>query len=123
MFIVLTVMDSFGMGMYAGIMTFGNILLPTLGAVLIYKSIKQKTILNNEIGTIILQAVLLVSLFIFGLYIWAAGEAALLRTLTWAETKAVYNSEFSGFLPVVFTEAILIPFIDKLITRPKKVTS
>jgi len=53
MLIVLTVADGFAMGLYAGIMTFGNIILPTSGAVLIYKLIKARTTLGGKHKTII----------------------------------------------------------------------
>lgn len=114
MLIVFTLSDNIGTGLYAGILTFGNILLPTLGAVLIYKLIKDKTTSKNEIGTIILQATLLTGIFTFGLYFWAAGEAYLFKTLTWTDISMVYDLEFSGFLPVVLTEAVVIPTLDTL---------
>lgn len=119
MFILLIIVDSFGMGLYASILTFGNILLPTLGAVLIYKLIKAKTTLKKDIWTVTLQAIILAGFFTLGLYIWAVCEAAIYKTLTWTDAKAVYESEFSGFLPIVFSEAVLIPLLDKVLIRSK----
>lgn len=119
MFIYRSVIDTIAMGLYAGIFTIGNILFPSFGGVLIYKLIKGKTSFKNVITTIILQAILLSGLFMLGLYIWAAAEAGIYKELTWKETKAVFHSEFSAFIPVVFSEGILIPILDKILTRHK----
>ena len=41
----------------------------------------------------------------------------LFETLTWENIKNDYDSQFAGFLPVVLTEAILIPNIDLWLTK------
>jgi hypothetical protein len=110
-----TIRDSFVFGLYTGLLTFGNILLPTAGGVLIYKLIKDKTTLKTVLYTLIIQTVLLAAIFVLGLFIWAASEAVLYNT----KVKEVYESEFSGFLPVVFAEAILIPSLGMILTRRK----
>ncbi|HEY0056899.1 MAG TPA: hypothetical protein VGB63_16230 [Pedobacter sp.] len=120
MFIVLTFSYSFGMALYGGILTFGNIMLPTLVAALMYRMIKHKIVFKTDINKIIFQSTILCGLFILGLFIWAAGEAALLRTLTWVDIDAIYDQEFAGYLPVVFSEAVLLPTIDLFLTRRER---
>jgi len=110
--ILYTFTDNFGIGLYFSISTFCNILFPTLFAVLVYKFLKRKTTLGNVIGTIFLQTTLFTGIYILGLYFWSAAEALFFRNLTWTDTKAVFDSEFSGFIPIVFTVAILIPLLD-----------
>ena len=122
MFLALTIVDNFAMGLYAGLLTFGNILLPTLGAVAIFILIKGWTTLVNIAQTIFLQAIILFLLLIFGLFVWATLDAYLFETITWRNVKDDYESEFAGYLPVVFTEAILIPTFDFLLNRRKLVT-
>lgn len=119
MLIVLTIADSFGMGLYAGLLTFGNILLPTLGAVIIYSFIKRWTTFTRILPTLVFQITILVILFIFGLFAWAAIDAYLFETLTLENIKDDYKSQFSGFLPVVFSEAVLIPIFDLWLTKRK----
>ena len=76
-----TITDDLGMGLYAGLLTFGNILLPTLGAVLIFLSIKKKLTLASAIPSIILQAIILIAIYTLGLFVWAAIDAILYDTL------------------------------------------
>ena len=122
MFIFLTFVDSFGMGLYAGILTFGNILLPTLLAVIIFTLINRKTKVANPLLTISLQSTILFFIFILGLFVWATVDAYLFETLTWKDIKSDYKSQFAGFLPVVFTEALLIPTFDFLLNRQMLLT-
>ena len=115
MVVIWTITNSYKMALSVGLLTFGNILLPTLGAVLIYFTVKRWTTLVNPICTMILQATLLTGLFIVGLSIWATGEAATHDALTWIKITEVFDSEFTGFLPIVILEAILIPTFDVLL--------
>jgi hypothetical protein len=117
MLIYFTVLDSFGMGLYAGVLTFGNILIPTIGAVLLFKLIKRWIIFSNSTLLIMIQVTLLAVLFIIGLFAWATIDSVLFETMTWQNIKNDYDSQFSGFLPVVFTEALLIPIIDLWLTK------
>jgi hypothetical protein len=119
MLIFFSITDSWGIGLYAGILTFGNILIPTLIAVLIFQLVKKTTNFDNPLLTISTQTMLLAGLFVFGLFIWATAEAILFTTLTWENIIDDYNSQFSGFLPVAFTEAFLIPTIDLWLTKRK----
>ena len=121
MFIYLTIVDSFGMGLYAGILTFGNILIPTLGAVIIFTLINRRTTISNPIQTIVLQSIILCLVFIFGLFVWATIDVYLFDTLTWENIENDYKSQFAGFLPVVFTEALLIPSFYFLLNRQKQI--
>ena len=109
--------DSFGMGFYVGLLTFGNILIPTLAGVLIYLLLKRWVVIASPILKIMIQILLLIAIFIFGLYVWAAIDSFLFETLTWENIKNDYDSQFAGFLPVVLTEAILIPNIDFFLTK------
>jgi ATP/ADP translocase len=120
MLLFFTITDNWGIGLYAGVMTFGNILLPTLIAVLIYQIVKNKTKFDNHFLTITIQTILLAGLFIFGLFLWASADAIAFTTLTWNNVIDDYNAQFSGFLPVVFTEALLIPTIDLWLTKRQK---
>ena len=117
MFIYLWLADSFGMGLYGGLLTFGNILIPTLAAVLIYLLLKRWVMIASPILKIMIQILLLITIFIFGLHVWAAIDSFLFETLTWENIKNDYDSQFAGFLPVVLTEAILIPNIDLWLTK------
>jgi flagellar biosynthesis protein FlhB len=117
MLIYFTVLDSFGMGLYAGVLTFGNILIPSIGAVLLFKLIKRWISLSNSTLLIMIQVTLLTVLLIFGLFVWAAIDSILFETMTWQNIKYDYDSQFSGFLPVVLAEAVLIPIIDLWLTK------
>ena len=119
--IIITIANSFKVGLSVGLLTFGNIFLPTIGAVLVYFLIKRRTTLPSTVVTLVLQATLLIGLLILGLLIWATGEAAIFYDLNCIEIEEVFVSEFKGFLPVVFTEAILIPTLDLLLSRRSKI--
>ena len=93
-FIYLTIVDSFGAGVYAGILTFGNILLPTLVAVIIFTLVNRRTKIANPLQTIVLQSIILFLIFIFGLFVWATVNAYLFETLTWKNIEKYFNSQF-----------------------------
>jgi len=118
-FLLFSLKGDFGTALYAGILTFGNILLPTLAAVLIYIAINSKTIVEKKIEKIIIQAALLSCIFTLGLLIWSAVEAGISRSFTFDNTLSIYISQFSGFLPVAVFEAILIPTLDLLFSKRK----
>ncbi len=118
-FLLFSFKGDFAYALYAGILTFGNIFLPTLGAVLIYITINGKTTIVKKIEKIIIQAALLSCIFSLGLIIWSAAEAGLTRSFTIDDIINVYISEFSGFLPVAIFEAILIPTLDLFLSKTK----
>ncbi|EMR01172.1 hypothetical protein [Cesiribacter andamanensis] len=109
MFIFVSATEGLAMGVLAGLMSFGNIILPTLLAVVLHRLLTAKIGLQNDIGTVLLQGIALYVLMMVAIISWAVGEAAIFYTLTWTESKAVYGKEFAGFQPVVLAEAFLIP--------------
>ncbi|MCD8528938.1 MAG: hypothetical protein LRY27_02990, partial [Chitinophagales bacterium] len=88
---------------------------------LIFQLVKKMTKFDNRLLTISIQTMLLAGLFVFGLFIWATADTILFTTLTWENIIDDYNSQFSGFLPVAFTEAFLIPAIDQWLTKRQKI--
>ena len=123
MFLVYTITDGLGYGIYAGIWTFGNVILPTVGAVIIYLMIKHWIKLKNPLHSVILQSCSLLILYFGGVLIWAAGEAYFYRTLTLVDVKRVFNSEFMGFLPVMFSHSVLIPLFGDWLKRAESYSS
>ena len=121
MLIIFTTGESFGMGLYVSILIFGYILIPTIIAVLLFLLIRKKTTLKTPLKTILLQASILIPLFILGLYIWATIDILSLpyEKLTWENIQQDFNTNFSGFLPVTIAQAILIPVLDHWLTKQK----
>jgi hypothetical protein len=123
MFLVYSILDGLGYGIYAGVYTFGNVILPTVGAVVIYLMIKRWIKMKNPLYSVTLQAGSLLILYFMGVLIWAAGEAYLCGTLTAVGVKRVFISEFLGFLPVIFSHAVLIPLFGDWLTRANNYSS
>lgn len=119
LFIVGAIIHDFATGCYIAVMSLGNILLPTLGAVLIYTVIKGWTRLKSTFKTIALQSIILAVVFVVGLFVWATIDVYLYKTIQWENILYDYQTEFSGFLPVVLAEALLIPMIDLWLTKVK----
>ena len=121
MLIIFTTGESFGMGLYVSILIFGYILIPTIIAVLLFLLLRKKTTLKTPLKTILLQASILIPLFILGLYIWATIDILSLpyEKLTWENIQQDFNTYFSGFLPVTIAQAILIPVLDHWLTKQK----
>jgi hypothetical protein len=110
--VIVTIRESLGLGLYVGFYTFWNVLIPTLVAVLIYEFVKRRTILKFDVLTILFQTIILTMLFTAGLFVWAGAEAAIFKTFNWTNTESVFDTEFSGFMTVVFSEALVIPTLD-----------
>jgi hypothetical protein len=123
MFLVYSILDGLGYGIYAGVYTFGNVILPTVGAVVIYLMIKRWIKMKNPLYSVTLQAGSLLILYFMGVLIWAAGEAYLCGTLTAVGVQRVFISEFLGFLPVIFSHAVLIPLFGDWLTRANNYSS
>jgi hypothetical protein len=119
MLIIFTFSDSFGAGLYVIILIFGNILIPTIIAVLFFLMLRKKTTLKTPLKTILLQAIILMPLYVLGLYLWATIDSLLFEKLTWENIQQDFNSQFSGFLPVIIAQAIQIPVLDHWLTKQK----
>ncbi len=123
MFLIYSVTDGLGNGIYAAFWTFGNVILPTVGPVAIYLMIKRWIKIMNPLHSLILQSASLLILYFMGVLIWAAGEAYLCGTLTVVGVKRVFISEFLDFLPVIFSHAVLIPLFGDWLTRANNYSS
>ncbi|MCW3085854.1 MAG: hypothetical protein JWP12_3220 [Bacteroidetes bacterium] len=106
-----------GHAFLALIYTFGNILIPTFIAVIIYRLLKQKTTLSNSFRTIAFQICMLIIIYLIGIFIWMAGEIMLFGHLTHHNITKEFNSEFKPWLPALFSLAFFIPFIDNKISK------
>ena len=92
---------------------FGNILIPTLVGVLIFKLIDQKTMLTRQNLTIILQIIILTILFLTCIYLWATLETFISNDLSFKSVQEDFNREFREWLPAIFTTAIALPILNK----------
>lgn len=121
MLIIITTGESFVVGLYVSIHFFGYFLIPTIIAVLLFLLLRKKTTLKTPLKTILLQACILIPLFILGLYIWATIDILSLpyEKLTWENIQQDFNSDFSVFLPETIAQAILIPVLDHWLTKQK----
>ena len=117
MILVYSYIGGINVGFYIGLLTFGYILIPTIGAVFIYLLIEGITSFKEPIISKFIQVVLLFLVFIIGLYVWAGIDSFLYNELTLWNVQLVFNKEFKGFLPVVFTEALSIPLIDLFLKK------
>ena len=121
MLIIFFLAENFGLGVYVGILTFGFTLLPTLGGVVFYLLIKQKTTLDSRLATQVFQAFLL-SLFAFaGLFLWAGIDVYLYANLGSENILEDFTSQFAGFLPAAFTQALLLPILDSCLHGDQKI--
>jgi hypothetical protein len=117
---VLFLFESSGMALYGAILTFGNIIIPTLLGVLIFQIVKSKINFANETKTLVLRMLVLIVMFILALVIWAIGDVAF-SDLTLQNIKEDFNSQFSGFSIIAISLAIAIPSIDILMDgKPQK---
>lgn len=94
------------------IYTFGNILIPTLIAVIIYRLLRKKTTLSNSFRTIAFQICILIIIYLIGIFIWAVADIMLFGHLTHNNITKEFNSEFKPWLPALFSLAFFIPLID-----------
>ncbi|ASS49479.1 MAG: hypothetical protein A3D31_02825 [Candidatus Fluviicola riflensis] len=99
--------------------SFGNILIPTFIAVLVFQLLRKKINLSNSFRTIALQTFILTVILFLGIFIWATIDVLLFGHLHrehWNITKE-FNSEFKPWLPALFSLAFFIPLIDRRISR------
>jgi hypothetical protein len=113
---MLFLFESPRMALYGAIMTFGNIIIPTLVGVLLFQVVRKKIKFVNETKTLILRMLILFLVFILALIIWAIGDIAL-SGLTIKNIVDDFSSEFAGFIIIAISSAIAIPSIDILVDR------
>jgi hypothetical protein len=104
------------MALYGAILTFGNIVIPTLLGVLLFQIVKNKIKFANETKTLVLRMLVLIVVFILSLIMWAIGDVGF-SDLTLQNIKEDFNSQFSGFSLIAISLAIAIPSIDILMDR------
>jgi len=119
--LIFTTGESFVVGLYVSILFFGYFLIPTIIAVRLFLLLRKKTTLKTPLKTILLQACILIPLFILGLYIWSTIDILSMpyEKLTWENIQQDFNSDFSVFLPITIAQAILIPVLDHWLTKQK----
>lgn len=107
--------------LYVGILTFGNILIPTLIAIILFRLLYNKTKLHNNLATKAFQAIVLSLIFVAGLYTLAILDILFLDIgeLTLVNINNDFNSQFVGFLPIAFCEALIIPFVYSLLNKQR----
>ena len=101
------------------IFTFGNILIPTLIAALIYQQIKQMSHINQR-KTLILHSVTMTLISLLAIIIWTIIDTFYsfgLKDLTFIHIKNDFRTQFSGFIPATMSVALTIPFIDHFLTN------
>lgn len=113
---ILFLFESPRMALYGAILTFGNIVIPTLSGVLLFQIVKSKIKFVNETKTLIVRMLILIAIFFLSLIIWAIGEVGF-SDLTIQNIKENFNSQFSGFSLIAISLAIAIPAIDLLVDR------
>jgi flagellar biosynthesis protein FlhB len=104
--------------LYLAILTIGNILIPTFIGVLLFQVIKKKVVYSNWTKTYIIQILVMVSIMVIGLFLWALVDVmADSNQLTLKNVMEDFYSQFSGFALVGVFMAIAIPFIDRFLTK------
>lgn len=94
--------------------SFGNLFVPTLIGVLVFRLIRKKLMRSNPFRTIAFQTCVLIIIFLIGILIWAKVDVLLYGTLhdeNWNVAKE-FNSEFKIWLPALFSLAFFIPYLD-----------
>jgi hypothetical protein len=104
---------------YVVVLSFGNILIPTLLGVIVFQLIKNKITFTNQAKTIALRILVLVLIFALALIIWALADV-IFSAFTLENVIADFNSQFLGFTPIALVLAIIIPAIDLLIDKKIK---
>jgi len=97
--------------------SFGNLFVPTLIGVLVFRLLRKKLILSNSFLTVAFQTCVLTIIFLIGILVWANADVLLygsLRDEHWNLTKE-FNSEFKIWLPALFSLALFIPILEQKI--------
>ena len=99
--------------------SFGNILIPTLISVIIFRLIIKKIQLSSSPKTIVFQIFIMTLFNSIGILIWAAINVKLFGELYREEWNIIkeFNEEFKPWLPVLFSLAFFIPIINYRIYR------
>ena len=116
-----TIVESFGLGAYAAVLTFGNILIPLLVAVICYHFISRLLALQNSFLRILTSGILMSLLCIVGLVVWAVFECYLWKSISLECMQRIFEVDFIGFLPlVVASSSFIIPTLDCFIFKKNR---
>lgn len=119
LFIYFSIGESLSYGLYVAAFSFGNILIPTFLAVLIYKIINRFFKSKNPSSYFLLIFFLLLIAYFGGLYCWAIIETSSFDNFSWDAINDDFKEEFLGYLPIAFIYTILIPALDNWLTKRK----
>ncbi len=99
--------------------SFGNILIPTLISVIIFRLIIKRVQLSSSPKTIVFQIFIMTLFNSIGILIWAAIDVKLFGELYREEWNIIkeFNAEFKPWLPALFSLAFFIPIINYRIYR------
>ena len=104
--------------LYVAILTFGNILIPTFIGVLIFQVVKKKVVFSNWIKTTVVQILVMESVMLLGLFLWALSDVLTSSDqFTLENVKEDFYSQFLGFALVGVFMAIAIPFVDHYLAK------
>lgn len=95
--------------------SFGNLFVPTLIGVLVFRLLRKKLILSNSFLTVAFQTFVLTCIYLIGILIWVKADVLLygsLRDEQWDLAKE-FNSEFKIWLPALFSLALFIPILEQ----------
>ena len=105
------------------IFVFGNIFIPTLIGVILFRFVKSITYQTDSIISLLRQSVILTIIFLFGLVIWSIADGLFTDGLTGSifyQIKQDFISEFLGYVPATIAIALIIPFIDNWLRKSLK---
>ena len=117
--IMLFFSDDLSMLPFVLIMTFGNILIPTIFAVLIYQIVKQVYYINS-CRTLILHSGTMILISIVVIIIWTIVDVIYsfgIKELTFIRIKDDFKTQFLGFIPAIISVALTIPLIENFLTK------
>jgi hypothetical protein len=122
--IMLFFSDDLSMLPFVLIMTFGNILIPTILAVLIYQIVKQVYYVNLY-RTLILHSGTMILISIVAIIIWIILDVIYsfgIKDLTFIHIKDDFTTQFLGFIPAIISVALTIPLIENFLTKKLSTT-
>ena len=104
-------------GVYVALMSFGNILIPTWIAVLIYALTIYHRQHTRKTVEIIPQILTLTALYGVAMITWVIVECVLFDGFTWDKTINILRMQYVGYFLILLSEAILIPIFGHYLTR------
>lgn len=111
---------SFASFIYLVVMVWGNILIPTIAGVLIFRVIKKRVRTAAVNRNLFLGCLMSLLLFI-GLGLWAIFDVAIRgNPLNVVNVRNDFYAAFQGYLPAGIVMALMLPFTDNLFSDKKK---